>query len=210
MFTGIIEELGKVTTNTGSALELLTSLCPIAQGDSIAVNGICLTATYICKAGKAFRVKFDYSQETSALTTLMSIKCGQSVNLERALRSDSRLGGHFVTGHIEGIGTATDIKNIDNSVIFEFKIPNVLSKYIVMKGSIAVDGISLTVAGCSNDSFSVAVIPFTLNNTNLGSIKKGGRVNIETDIMAKYAEKALLASTGRTVTKEFLKENGYI
>jgi len=209
MFTGIIEGLGKVTLNTGSALELLTSLSPIAKGDSIAVNGICLTAAYICKAGKSFRVKFDYSAETLALTTLGSIVSGQTVNLERALRADSRLGGHFVTGHIEGIGTVASIKNIDNSVIFEFKIPQALSKYIVMKGSIAVDGISLTVAGCSSDSFSVAVIPFTLSNTTLGSIKKGSQVNLETDIMAKYAEKAVLAAAGKSITKEFLKENGF-
>ena len=210
MFTGIIEDLGKVILNNGSTLELLSSLTPISKGDSIAVNGICLTATAISKAGKGFNVSFDYSSETSDLTTLCSISTGQTVNLERALRADSRLGGHFVTGHIEGIGTLSHIKKLDNSVILEFRIPQALSKYIVMKGSIAVNGISLTVTESSADGFSVSVIPFTLENTTLGSIKKGSQVNIETDIMAKYAEKAVIAAAGKSITKEFLKENGYL
>jgi riboflavin synthase len=209
MFTGIIEGIGKITLNTGSVLELLTSLNPIAKGDSVAVNGICLTATEITMSGKGFAVRFDYSSETSKLTTLCSLSAGQTVNLERALRADSRLGGHFVTGHIEGIGTLANNKTLDNSVILEFKVPQELFKYIVKKGSIAVDGISLTVTEASNESFSVAVIPFTLGNTTLSKLKKGGKVNIETDIMAKYAEKAVLAATENTITKEFLKENGY-
>ena len=132
------------------------------------------------------------------------------MNLERALRADSRLGGHFVTGHIEGIGKLKSINNLDNSIVFDFSVDPSLSRYIVKKGSIAVDGFSLTVAGCSGDGFSAAVIPFTLKNTNLGSIKIGGTVNIETDIMAKYAEKAVSSASGKKLTMDFLKDNGYI
>lgn len=211
MFTGLIEETAAVLINTGSKLTLKTGLAPLIPGDSVSVNGICLTVTGLKKQGSANLASFDYSPETARMTTLADIKNGSRVNLERAMRADSRFGGHIVTGHIEGTAKLIKTEKIDNSVVYLFSHDPDLSRYIVQKGSIAVDGISLTVTACSKGSFSVTLIPFTLNNTNLPKLKPADLVNIETDILAKYAGNNGSAPLPKNaLTKDFLKANGFM
>lgn len=209
MFTGIIEDLGTISNISATRLEVTTALNEISKGDSISVNGICLTVTDFGTQGKNFRASFDYTPETAGTSTLSGFKAGGVVNLERAMKATSRFGGHMVTGHIEGIAFISSIENIENSFIFSLKIDSKLMKYIVKKGSIAIDGISLTVAEAGKDGFSVSVIPFTYHNTNLKLKKAGDKVNIETDIIAKYIENIGNYKTNTSITREFLKENGF-
>jgi len=217
MFTGIIEEMGRirrltVTADGGEiAIAAEKSLDGLHVGESIAVNGVCLTVSSLERMGFAAGL----SAETVRRTTLGRLAVGAAVNLERALRVDSRWGGHIVQGHIDGTGKLMARRVEGESQVLRFSYPPELARYIVLKGSIAVDGISLTVAGLNEHWFEVAVIPHTLTVTNLGTLRTGDEVNLEVDILAKYVERMLTAgqterrSSTSQLTVEYLKELGY-
>ena len=189
MFTGIVEELGIVSkiTNNGMTVKALRILSDVKLGDSIAVNGTCLTA--VSFSNSEFSV--DLSPETMRRTSLSQLTEGSRVNLERALSASDRMGGHIVQGHVDATGRITSIKPDGDSIIFRVRIPKRLDKYIVEKGFVAVDGISLTVVKRGASSFTLAVIPYTLENTNLAVLSEGDQVNLEADILAKYVESLL-------------------
>jgi riboflavin synthase len=187
MFTGLIEALGEVAevkpTTSGFRLRLTTPIAAeLSAGDSLSVNGVCLTVV----ATDADGVHADISPETARVSSLGSLKRGAVVNLERPLRADARLGGHFVQGHVDATGTVEDIRKEGESYWVTIKFPTILAPYIVRKGSIAVNGISLTVAGVDDRHFDVQVIPFTWEHTNLHTMKAGEQVNLECDILGKY------------------------
>ena len=186
MFTGIVEEVGIVSkiTNNGMTVKALRVLSDVKLGDSIAVNGTCLTA--VSFSNSEFSV--DLSPETMRRTSLSQLTEGSRVNLERALSASDRMGGHIVQGHVDATGRITSIKPDGDSIIFRVRIPKRLDKYIVEKGFVAVDGISLTVVKRGASSFTLAVIPYTMENTNLAVLSEGDRVNLEADILAKYVE----------------------
>ena len=191
----------------------------IKIGDSIAVNGVCLTVTSI--SGNKFTA--DVMAETIRRSSLGTLKHGSKVNLERAMAADGRFGGHIVSGHIDGTGTICSLEREDNAVWVEIETPDKLLKYIVEKGSIAIDGISLTVASLTDDSFSVSVIPHTGEETTLLAKKPGDIVNLENDIVGKYVERLMnfntsqkspfdnkaATSTKSNITMDFLTENGF-
>ena len=189
MFTGIVEEVGIVSkiTNNGMTVKALRILSDVKLGDSIAVNGTCLTA--VSFSNSEFSV--DLSPETMRRTSLSQLTEGSRVNLERALSASDRMGGHIVQGHVDATGRITSIKPDGDSIIFRVRVPKRLDKYIVEKGFVAVDGISLTVVKRGASSFTLAVIPYTLENTNLAVLSEGDRVNLEADILAKYVESLL-------------------
>ena len=192
MFTGLVEDLGTVAaldaTADGVRLTVGTRLAgDLAPGDSIAVNGVCLTAVDV--APDAFTA--DVMQETLRRSSLGEAAPGRPVNLELALRADARLGGHIMQGHVDGLGTVRDIRDDGFARWVTVAAPADLLRYVVEKGSIAVDGISLTVAAVDEESFSVSLIPETLARTTLGEARPGAPVNLEVDVMAKYAEKLL-------------------
>ncbi|MEE2948531.1 MAG: riboflavin synthase [Chloroflexota bacterium] len=189
MFTGIVEEVGIVSkiTNNGMTVKALRVLSDVKLGDSIAVNGTCLTA--VSFSNSEFSV--DLSPETMRRTSLSQLTEGSRVNLERALSASDRMGGHIVQGHVDATGRITSIKPDGDSIIFRVRIPKRLDKYIVEKGFVAVDGISLTVVKRGASSFTLAVIPYTLENTNLAVLSEGDQVNLEADILAKYVESLL-------------------
>lgn len=224
MFTGIIEEVGTVMSVKSSANAMkLTIRAPkvtqdINMGDSIAVNGICLTA---CGLGKE-NFTVDVMGETLSRTSLKGSRCGSHVNLERALTLNGRLGGHIVSGHIDGTGTVTAIKNDDIARLITISAPQAVMDLIVEKGSVAVDGISLTVASVSSGDFTVSVIPHTMDNTILTEKTPGDTVNLENDCIGKYVRKLMELSehemqdaaarrcSGKSrVTAGFLTENGF-
>lgn len=189
MFTGIIEEVGLVAGLEGTCLDIRAGrvMEGLKLGDSIAVNGACLTL--VARTESGFSVGL--SPETLRRTSLGSLSPGEGVNLERALAVSDRLGGHIVQGHVDGSGRITSAKAEGDCVILRITSPKRLMPYIVVKGFVAVDGISLTVVNKGAASFTVSVIPYTLNHTNLGEKAKSGRVNLETDIVAKYIESLL-------------------
>ena len=189
MFTGIVEEVGKVTAinHNGMTVRADKVMSDLKLGDSIAVNGACLTA--VSMGDSEFSV--DLSPETMRRTSLGDLAPGGGVNLERALSASDRMGGHIVQGHVDGTGRVTSTKGDGDSVIYGVRAPARLMPYIVEKGFIAVDGISLTVVKVGTSSFTLAVIPYTLRNTNLETISVGARVNLEADILAKYVENLL-------------------
>jgi riboflavin synthase len=211
MFTGIVEKLGRVASIERRAgegtirIESGWDLTEIGIGDSISVNGACLTISSL--EGTVFSAHA--STETLQRTTLGYLPIGGLVNLERALRVSDRLGGHLVTGHVDGVGAVRRIHRQGESVLFEFEISPQVSRTLVEKGSVAVDGISLTVSGLNGRFFQVQVIPHTLEGTTLKVKKPGDSVNIETDIIGKYIEK-LLSPQRAGVTLELLKENGFL
>jgi riboflavin synthase len=209
MFTGIVEELGQVRAvvpNEGGArieIDAKRVVEDAGIGDSIAVNGCCLTVVEFSSTGWAA----DAVTETLARTSLGDLRAGDPVNLERPVRLADRLGGHLVQGHVDGTGTLrARTANQDGSVTMQFAAPPAVLRYIVHKGSITVDGISLTVAALDDDSFSIAVIPHTLAVTTLGTAEPGTRVNLEVDVIAKYVERLLHqqgdAPTDNTASKE--------
>jgi riboflavin synthase len=193
MFTGLIEDVGKIASlrlNKRSAVLAVETRLPVGSmkpGASIAVNGACLTVTK--KAKSTFTV--DVSPETLERTSLAMLTVGSLVNLERPLRLQDRLGGHLVTGHVDGMAVIESIENQAEFTFFEFRVPAQLETFLVSKGSVAVDGISLTINECSRRRFTVAIIPFTLEHTNLRSRRLGDKVNIETDLVGKYVHKFL-------------------
>jgi riboflavin synthase len=197
MFTGIVEELGTITAVTphasGARLQVsaVVVLEDIHVGDSITHNGCCLTVVEVLSDGYVV----DAVEETLRVTALGALKPGDRVNLERSVRLADRLGGHLVQGHVDGVGTLVDRQTqADGSLVLRFEAPPDVLRYVVYKGSIAVDGVSLTVAGLDATSFSVAIIPHTQTVTTLGFRRVGEQVNLETDIIARYIER-LLPST---------------
>lgn len=207
MFTGIIEDIGKVIDITSSQIQIETCLDDIKTGDSIAVNGVCLTVTKI--NGK--QLSFDYSPTTSDITNISLLKKNSLVNLERALTLQTRLGGHIVSGHIDTSTTIVDIKKNGNFYFISFAVNEIVKKYVVKKGFIAIDGISLTVAENNEKIFSVTMIPETFNKTIFHTRKTGDIVNIEIDVFAKYTEKLFNKSNDKKeITMNLLKENGFI
>ena len=192
MFTGLVEDLGTVAAldATADGVRLTVGTRPagdLAPGDSIAVNGVCLTAVDV--APDAFTA--DVMQETLRRSSLGEVAPGRPVNLELALRVSARLGGHIMQGHVDGLGTVRDIRDDGFARWVTVAAPADLLRYVVEKGSIAVDGISLTVAAVDEESFSVSLIPETLARTTLGEARPGAPVNLEVDVIAKYAEKLL-------------------
>ena len=188
MFTGLVQDQGTVTAvdadGDGVRLAVATGL-ELRQGDSVAVNGVCLTATALDDG--AFRA--DVMQETLRRSSLGALATGSRVNLELPLRAADRLGGHFVQGHVDGLATLRDVRDEGFARVLRFDAPPELLRYVVEKGSIAVDGVSLTVAGLGDDWFQVSLIPETLERTILGAAAPGQTVNIEVDVLAKYVER---------------------
>jgi len=181
------------------------------EGESIAVNGVCLTALDI--QGNSFMV--DVSPETLARTGLGTLQTGAMVNLERALKLSDRLGGHLVSGHVDGMGRVEDRRAVGDFTLFTFSLDRGLSRYIIEKGSVALDGVSLTVNSCEGNRFSVSIIPHTLAVTTLGDLNSGDRVNVEVDIIGKYVEKLLTAKsvesgTAGGMSSAFLAEHGFL
>jgi riboflavin synthase len=209
MFTGIVAAMGSVRrimrTGADALLELdaSMSLDDIRIGDSIAVNGACLTVTK--KADRCFTA--DVSAETLSRTNLGSLKVGDRVNLEKSLRLNDLLGGHLVLGHVDALGKIQGKKQQAGSIVFGIEVPEGLLRYIVEKGSIAVDGVSLTVNRCDKSRFYVNMIPHTAQATTLGVKKVGDAVNIETDILGKYVERFLQPRKG--LNMDFLAEHGF-
>lgn len=197
MFTGIVEEAGQVVAFTPGAeawslqIAARTVTTDVALGDSIAVNGCCLTVTRF----DAGHLWFDLLAETVRLTNFSELKSGSPVNLERSLKPESRLGGHFVSGHIDGLGRIEVFEQRGKDQYLRVGTPPGTGRYLVSKGSIAIDGISLTVAEVAGDSFAVWLIPHTLAVTNLRDKKVGGALNLEFDLLAKYVEKLLASRT---------------
>jgi riboflavin synthase len=193
MFTGIIEELGKVRDveqrgeNARIVIEARIVTEGTSHGDSIAVNGVCLTALDVQPDSFAA----DVSRETLLRSTLGSLKAGTPVNLERAVTPATRLGGHIVQGHVDGRGELVGVEDLGESWTVRFAYPNEIARYLVFKGSVAVEGISLTIAALADDYFEVAIIPKTWEVTNLSQLKTGDRVNLEVDVIGKYVERLL-------------------
>ena len=207
MFTGIIEDIGKVISITDSQIQIETCLNDIKTGDSIAVNGVCLTVTNISNKN----LSFDYSPTTSDITNISLLKKNSFVNLERALTLQTRLGGHIVSGHIDTSTKITDIKKTGNFYFIYFATNKIITKYMVHKGFIAIDGVSLTIAQNNEMEFSVTMIPETFNKTIFHTRKAGDIVNIEIDVFAKYIEKIFNKSNDKKeITLDLLKENGFI
>ena len=208
MFTGIIEELGKILgiTSNKITVECETVLEGTKLGDSIAVNGVCLTVVDIAKN----YFVADVSLETFKVTSFSGLKIGDVVNLERAMPADGRFGGHIISGHVDGLARFIEAK--ENGAFYDLKIELTpeQSKYVVKKGSISINGISLTVASILENTITIAVIPHTYENTNLKTLKRNDFVNIEVDIMARYIEKFLSSSDNKSrISLEFLQENGF-
>lgn len=227
MFTGIVEEMGTIRQiQRGRASAVLTIgahkvLEDAHIGDSIAVNGICLTVTSL--GGGAFTA--DVMHETLRRTSLSGLAPGSRVNLERAMAADGRFGGHIVSGHVDGVGIVDEIRRDDNAVWYTFRADPKVLRYIVEKGSITIDGISLTVADVTQSTFAISAIPHTVRETVLQFRRKGDTVNLETDIIGKYVEKLLYAGPpaestaaaaqtrggekGGGLTEEFLRMHGF-
>lgn len=213
MFTGIIEEIGIVKdfTQTSSGAEITISCNKVLSdtkiGDSIAINGVCQTVVEMSE--NAFTA--DVSNETLKVTTFLSIKKGEKVNLERALTLNERIGGHLVSGHVDSVAKLVSSQKNADFYNMKFEVTDEASRYIIKKGSVTINGISLTVAEIQGKFVEVAVIPHTFENTNLSELKVGDMVNIETDVFAKYIEKFLLnEKTTSTISESFLKENGFM
>jgi riboflavin synthase len=214
MFTGIIEDKGKVLRmelrgrEKRLTLEVPSDLTDVQLGDSININGGCLTV--VGKKGQA--IQLDLSPETLEKTTLAKVKEGDKVNIERALRLSDRLGGHIVTGHIDGIGAITQRIQERDFLHLRIRIPQSASRYVVQKGSIAIDGISLTVNDYREEEISLTLIPYTLEKTTLINKKVGDEVNVEADILGKYVEKMLdrEGEKPKGIDLSFLREHGFI
>lgn len=209
MFTGIIEEIGtikKINKTAQSAnliIEAKLIMNDLKTGDSLSTNGVCLTVSAI----KNNLIYVDIMNETIKRSNLYLLKENSKVNLERALQLNSRLGGHIVSGHIDGIGTIVSIKKDSIAIWYEIKTDFKIMKYIVEKGSITIDGISLTIAKVNKLNFSVSIIPHTATQTILSLKKIGSLVNLENDLIGKYVEKLITPENG--VSKRFLIENGF-
>lgn len=216
MFTGIIEETGEIVSNQKSSKSAILAIKgtmifnDLKLGDSVAVNGVCLT---VAELGSNI-FKADVMNETLSRSNLGLLRTGSHVNLERAMRSDGRFGGHIVSGHIDGTGEIVSIRRDDNAVWITVSAPKNILKYIIEKGSIAIDGISLTVAKVTENDFSVSVIPHTGKSTTLLAKSIGSGVNLENDIVGKYIEKLInfdktVVKNESSITYEFLAKAGF-
>lgn len=212
MFTGIVEEVGKVKSISNGVLQIEANkvLEDVHTGDSIAVNGICLTVTSFT----AHSFQADVMPETIRRTSLNELKLGSPVNLERAMAVGSRFGGHIVSGHIDGTGRIVSLKEEKNALLMKIAADSSLLRYIVEKGSVALDGISLTVAAVTDRDFTVSLIPHTRQVTNLSAKGEGSIINIENDVVGKYVEKLLKPAEAEdkssgSVTMELLLSNGF-
>ena len=214
MFTGIIEHLGKVKQvklQADSAI-IVVDIGPLSDdvslGDSIAINGACLTVTQI----KDSDVYFDVSTETLNMTAIGKLKMSDKVNIERSLKMGDQLGGHFVTGHVDGVGTINKVENKPGQCTVWFSVSKELANMMIKKGSVSIDGISLTIVEIREGLFSVALIPYTLEVTTLGFKKAGEQVNIETDMLGKWVKRILTTNDSTTsgITEEMLKEKGFL
>jgi riboflavin synthase len=204
MFTGLIESVGRVVAaapnEAGFRLTIETPLDgEVAAGESLAVNGVCLT---VVTAARGTGIGMDVSPETARITTLGDLRPGTSINLERSLRAGARLGGHFVQGHVDATGSVVGVRPTGESYWLTFSYPASLAPYIVLKGSIAVDGVSLTVAEVGERFFGVQVIPFTWQHTNVQGLVPGARVNLESDILGKYVVRALEVQQAGSVSQD--------
>jgi riboflavin synthase len=217
MFTGIIQGLGTLFEKRPAGggmifgLEADFALIDPEEGESIAVNGACLTARNI----KGSRFYVDVSPESLTRTILGRLQTGQRVNLERALRLCDRLGGHLVSGHVDAQGQVEQRRNAGDFTLFTFSLDPGLTKYVIEKGSITINGVSLTVNSCERDRFSVSIIPHTLAITTLGALKQGDRVNIEVDMIGKYVEKLMAEKSAgggmqSRINPAFLAEHGFL
>ncbi|MDM5197657.1 riboflavin synthase [Fictibacillus enclensis] len=215
MFTGIVEELGTIEgIKKGNETIVLTIsaskiLEDVQLGDSISVNGVCLTVTTFSE--KSFTV--DIMPETYRSTGLKLLSFGSKVNLERAMSSGGRFGGHFVSGHIDGTGEIVQKRPEKNAIYYDIKVPKRLLNYLLLKGSVAVDGTSLTIFGLTDDTFTVSLIPHTVSHTVLGDKAKGDSVNVECDMLGKYVEKFITGKKEEkqksAITLEYLAEHGF-
>ncbi|HVL52079.1 MAG TPA: riboflavin synthase [Actinomycetota bacterium] len=187
MFTGIVETVGTAAEVSGSRIRLESDLVDLVVGESIAVNGVCLTVT----APGSGSFSADISEETARRTSLGSLRVGSPVNLERAMPAGGRFGGHIVQGHVDGVGSVADVRELPGSVEMSFSLPPELERYLVHKGSVTLEGVSLTVAALEPGGFAVALIPHTLQSTTFGTKLPGDAVNIEVDVLAKYVERLL-------------------
>lgn len=212
MFTGLIEHRGKLSKLVRKEnqwcleINLPDTLNDPKISESISVNGVCLTVSKIQKN----IISFDLLEETYQRTTIRYLKTGDNLNLERALKMGDRLGGHFVTGHVDGVGVIKSIVERECEKIYKIEVPNELIPYLAVKGSIAVDGVSLTLGEIKGNQFEVYLIPFTLENTNLGGKKTGDRVNLEIDVIARYVKRMMEGDRKSQITEEFLREHGYL
>jgi riboflavin synthase len=216
LFTGIIEEIGTVDSmnQQGEAIVLAiqakTILHDVKLGDSISVNGTCLTVTSFSPS----RFTVDIMPETVRATSLQSLRKGAHVNLERAMAANGRFGGHFVSGHVDGVGTILKKTKSSNAVYYEIELPDSLRRFILLKGSICVDGTSLTVFGTTDKSFTISLIPHTLSETVLGMKGVGEIVNLECDMLAKYIEQFVMMREKETkassMSESFLKDHGFM
>ena len=212
MFSGIVLSVGTIgeyiQKNEGAVLVVNTDLSGFEDGESIAVNGVCLTVVDSTET----TFKLDLSTETLSLTNFKNAKKGDRINLERSLTPSTKISGHFVSGHIDQVGEIVDIEEKPGEVLFRFSHPAKLSPFIMEKGSIAIDGISLTVFDCKDNRFTVSIIPFTLSHTNLSSRKIGDLINIECDMIGKYVFKAcetLLKPNEKKPSLDFLRQQGF-
>lgn len=215
MFTGIVEEVGAVGRiergrhSAVLAIEAGRILDDLKIGDSVAVNGVCLTVTSLRSQG----FTADVMHETLNRSSLIQLKSGGHVNLERAMPADGRFGGHIVAGHVDGVGRIIQIERDDTAIWYTIQADPAILRYIVEKGSIAIDGVSLTVAKVMADSFSISAIPHTVRNTTLSERRKGDLVNLENDMIGKYVEKLLNPAPAQQsesrLTREFLSACGY-
>jgi riboflavin synthase len=214
MFTGLVEGVGEIVALTSRAeglrLAVKTSFPAgeLALGESVAIAGACLTVVAIAPP----RASFEVSPESLVRTTFPLKKVGDRVNLERALRLGDRLGGHLVTGHVDGIGVVRELRSGPAHIQLKFELPGALSRFVIEKGSIAVDGVSLTVNSVQGSTFTVNVIPHTAKETTLAALKVGDKVNVETDIIGKYVARLLGqdAPRGAGVTPELLARHGFL
>jgi riboflavin synthase len=215
MFTGIIEEIGTIEQMKPSGEAIVVTigakkvLEDVKLGDSIAVNGVCLTVTSF--TNRSFTV--DVMPETVRATSLRTLSRGSKVNLERAMAAGGRFGGHFVSGHVDGVGEIIRKEPVANAVYYEIQVPKPLRNYMILKGSVAVDGTSLTIFGLTDDTFTVSLIPHTRAETILGGKQVGEIVNIECDMIGKYVEQFVRRKTEEreksAITLEFLEKHGY-
>lgn len=215
MFTGIIEEIGTIESVQSSKEAIVFTigakriLKDVSLGDSISVNGVCLTVTQY--TASSFSV--DVMPETVRSTSLSQLKKGSPVNLERAMAANGRFGGHFVSGHVDGIGKIIKKQQVSNAVYYEIQVPEELTSTLIHKGSITVDGISLTIFGLEDQKVVISIIPHTLGETILGTKGVGDIVNIECDLVGKYIKKFVTqqgSPKGSSLSKSFLEENGFV
>jgi riboflavin synthase len=207
MFTGIIEEVGAVQRRSGADLDIMaeTVLDGLKLGDSVAVNGACLTVAAINASSFVVQV----SPESLSCTTLSGLRPGHAVNLERAMRADGRFDGHFVQGHVDGVGQIEGVQKQGEFSLWRFRAPAEVACYIIPKGSITIDGISLTVVEPEGDRFSVALIPATFSNTTLPSKSVGDPVNMEADMLGKHIYHYLRVGAKEEITVDFLSRHGF-